>query len=200
MKALKQNGNGILLCLLEIAVGILLLINYEKLTEFIIIGAGVILLAIGIVTALKYFRTEAEEARLGQLLTKGLTEIAIGAFFLIKTDLFKSHLNLLVVVYGIVILVAGLNKVQIMADLIRRKNDKWFMYGISALVTIVCAVIIIALAETGWIWMFIGIYLIAQAVLDVAALIVSNLKKKEVTKSEDESSDEDNDDKDDNDK
>ncbi|MBO5417315.1 MAG: DUF308 domain-containing protein [Clostridia bacterium] len=200
MKALKQNGNGILLCLLEIAVGILLLINYEKLTEFIIIGAGVILLAIGIVTALKYFRTEAEEARLGQLLTKGLTEIAIGAFLLIKTDLFKSHLNLLVVVYGIVILVAGLNKVQITADLIRRKNDKWFMYGISALVTIVCAVIIIALAETGWIWMFIGIYLIAQAVLDVAALIVSNLKKKEVTKSEDESSDEDNDDKDDNDK
>ncbi len=200
MKALKQNGNGILLCLLEIAVGILLLINYEKLTEFIIIGAGVILLAIGIVTALKYFRTEAEEARLGQLLTKGLTEIAIGAFLLIKTDLFKSHLNLLVVVYGIVILVAGLNKVQITADLIRRKNDKWFMYGISALVTIVCAVIIIALAETGWIWMFIGIYLIAQAVLDVAALIVSNLKKKEVAKSEDESSDEDNDDKDDNDK
>ena len=200
MKALKQNGNGILLCLLEIAVGILLLINYEKLTEFIIIGAGVILLAIGIVTALKYFRTEAEEARLGQLLTKGLTEIAIGAFLLIKTDLFKSHLNLLVVVYGIVILVAGLNKVQITADLIRRKNDKWFMYGISALVTIVCAVIIIALAETGWIWMFIGIYLIAQAVLDVAALIVSNLKKKEVAKSEDESSDEDKDDKDDNDK
>ena len=200
MKALKQNGNGILLCLLEIAVGILLLINYEKLTEFIIIGAGVILLAIGIVTALKYFRTEAEEARLGQLLTKGLTEIAIGAFLLIKTDLFKSHLNLLVVVYGIVILVAGLNKVQITADLIRRKNDRWFMYGISALVTIVCAVIIIALAETGWIWMFIGIYLIAQAVLDVAALIVSNLKKKEVAKSEDESSDEDNNDKDDNDK
>ena len=200
MKALKQNGNGILLCLLEIAVGILLLINYEKLTEFIIIGAGVILLAIGIVTALKYFRTEAEEARLGQLLTKGLTEIAIGAFLLIKTDLFKSHLNLLVVVYGIVILVAGLNKVQITADLIRRKNDRWFMYGISALVTIVCAVIIIALAETGWIWMFIGIYLIAQAVLDVAALIVSNLKKKEVAKSEDESSDEDNNDNDDNDK
>jgi uncharacterized membrane protein HdeD (DUF308 family) len=76
MKALKQNGNGILLCLLEIAVGILLLINYEKLTEFIIIGAGVDLLAIGIVTIIKYFRTEATEARLGQLLTKGLTESA----------------------------------------------------------------------------------------------------------------------------
>ena len=179
MKLLKQNGNGILLCLLEIAVGILLLINYEKLTEFIIIGAGVVLLAIGIVTIIKYFRTEATEARLGQLLTKGLTESALGAFCLIKTDLFKNHLDLLVVIYGIVILVAGLNKVQIMADLIRCKNDKWFMYGISALVTVICAIIIIALAGTGWIWLFIGIYLIAQAVLDVAALIVSNLKKKE---------------------
>ena len=88
MKALKQNGNGILLCLFEITVGILLLINYESLTKFIIIGAGVVLLAIGIVTAIKYFRTEAEEARLGQFLTKGLAEICLGAFCLIKTDLF----------------------------------------------------------------------------------------------------------------
>ena len=179
MKTLKQNGNGILLCLFEIAVGILLLINYESLTKFIIIGAGVVLLAIGIVTVIKYFRTEAEEARLGQFLTKGLAEACLGAFCLIKTDLFISNLALLVIVYGIIILIAGLNKVQIMADLIRRKNGRWFMYGISALVTIICSIIIIALSGTGWIWIFIGVYLILQAALDVAALIVSNLKKKE---------------------
>ena len=47
MKALKENTGGIVMCLFEILVGILLLINPVSFTSGIIIGLGVILLALG---------------------------------------------------------------------------------------------------------------------------------------------------------
>lgn len=62
MKFLKNNIGSIVSCLMEILVGILLLINPVGFTSGIIIGAGFVLLVTGLISVIKYFRTEPEAA------------------------------------------------------------------------------------------------------------------------------------------
>ena len=62
MKFLKNHFAGIGMFLLEILVGVLLLINPVGFTSGIIIGAGLVLLLVGIVCIIKYFRAEPQEA------------------------------------------------------------------------------------------------------------------------------------------
>ena len=68
MKNLNYNVNGILLCIFEIIVGILLLINPIAFTTGIITAVGIILLIIGLISTIKYFKTEAVQAASGHIL------------------------------------------------------------------------------------------------------------------------------------
>lgn len=175
MKNLKSNVNGIFLCIFEIAVGILLLINPIAFTAGIITGGGVILLVTGVIGIVKYFRTEAKEAASGQYLVKGLVALMAGAFCAFKSDWFIVTFPALTIIYGIVVLITGLGKVQLTFDMIRKKNKKWFLGIISALLSVICAVIILnnPFASAAVLWMFTGISMIAEAVIDIIALIVS---------------------------
>ena len=89
MKTLKENTGGIVMCLFEILVGILLLINPVSFTSGIIIGLGVILLALGVVGVFAYFRLDPVEASRRQTLTKGLIIMVAGLFCIEK--LFVPH-------------------------------------------------------------------------------------------------------------
>ena len=179
MKTLKQNANSIILCLFEILVGILLLIDPMGFTSGIIITAGVILLAVGIVSVIKYFTTNAQEAAEGQLLMKGLASLLAGGFCAFHSQWFLATFPVLTIIYGIATLIAGLGKVQGTVDLIRRRNKKWVLAAISAVVSVLCAVVIIRspFASTAVLWMFTGVSLILEAVLDVVTLIVTGNSK-----------------------
>ncbi len=179
MKSMKQNANGIVLCLFEILVGILLLINPIGFTSGIIITAGIVLLVIGIISIVKYFKTDAQKAASGQMLVKGLAALLAGGFCVFESHWFIVTFPVLTIIYGIVTLVTGLGKVQLTVDLLRRKNKKWFFAAISAVVSIICAVVIIRspFASTAVLWMFTGISLIVEAVLDVITLIVTGKGK-----------------------
>lgn len=175
MKNLKNNINGILLCLFEIVVGILLLINPLGFATGIITTAGIILMLLGLITVIKYFRTEAEEASRGQYLVKGLVALLAGAFCTFKTNWFIVTFPVLSIVYGIAVLIIGLGKVQFTFDMIRKKNEKWFLGIISALLSIICAVVILnnPFSSTVVLWMFTGITLIAESIVNIITLIVS---------------------------
>lgn len=179
MKSLKQNANGIFLCLFEILVGILLLINPISFTSGIIVAVGIVLLVVGLANVIKYFRADSREAAGGQLLVKGLVSLLAGCFCAFKSQWFIVTFPVLTIIYGIVTLVTGLGKVQLTVDLIRRKNKKWFLAAISAVVSIVCAVVIIRspFTSTAVLWMFTGISLIVEAMLDVITLIVTGKNK-----------------------
>lgn len=181
MEKIKKNLNGIILCLFEIIVGILLLISPVGFTAGIIIAAGIVLLGIGIVSAVKYFLTDAKEAAAGQLLVKGIIGAVVGAFCVFKSHWFIATFPLLTIVYGVVILFTGIYKIQWMADMIRVKNKKWFLALISAAVSILCAVIVLAnpFTSTAILWMFTGASLIVEAVFDIIALFIS---KQEIQK------------------
>lgn len=173
MKNLKNNISGIILCLFEIVVGILLLINPIAFTTSIIITAGIVLLIIGLISAIKYFRVDAEEAAARQYLVKGLIALLAGAFCVFKSNWFIITFPVLTLLYGVVVLIAGLGKVQLTLDMVRSKNKKWFLGIISALLSIICAIVILKnpFTSTTVLWMFTGISLIIESVIDIITLI-----------------------------
>lgn len=173
MDFLKRNANVILVCVLEVIIGILLLVNPVAFTSGIIIVLGVALVVAGIMKIVEYFRTDAMEASLRATLVKGLVMLLGGAFLALKPSWLVSTFPVLTIVYGVVILFSGLYKVQWFVDALRLKTGRWFLHVIDAVLTIVCAVIILANPFEGTVvlWRFIGITLIIEAVMDILVLI-----------------------------
>jgi len=176
MKGKLKNLKGIPPCLFEIAIGILLLMNPEGFTKGIITAFGIALIIISVVCIIKYFKCDLTQAAEKQYLLKGLLAIAAGGFCVIKSDWFIVTFPALTILYGIAVLVMGLSKLQLTVDLLRRKNQKWYLAVISAVISIICAVIILnnPFSTTKFLWMFTGISLIAESVLDIITLVICN--------------------------
>lgn len=173
MDFLKRNMNVILVCLLEALIGILLLVNPEGFTTGIIIALGIVLLISGLMSVIGYFREDPVEASLRAGLVKGLAMLLVGGFFVLRPQWLVSTFPVFTIVYGIIILLGGLYKVQWCADAIRMKTGKWFFHALNALISLICAFVILAnpFASTIALWMFIGISLIVEAIFDVIVMI-----------------------------
>ena len=91
MGAMKEKAGGIVVCIFELVVGILLFVNPIGFTSAIITMAGVVLMVLGIVEIVRYFRTSVKEASLGQMLVKGLLSILAGAFCIFKQNGLSPH-------------------------------------------------------------------------------------------------------------
>jgi hypothetical protein len=178
MSYLKENVSGIVLCLFEALVGILLMINPVGFTSAIIMAGGIVILIIGIINIINYFKTPVSQSVLSQSLTKGLIALLVGMFCIFQADWFIATFPVLTIIYGVIVLIAGLGKVQVAADMIRMKHKKWFLPAISAAISIVCAVVILEnpFSTTIVLWMFTGISLIVEAVFDTITLIVNRKK------------------------
>lgn len=176
MKFLKNHFAGIGMFLLEILVGVLLLINPVGFTSGIIMGAGLVLLLVGIVCIIKYFRAEPQEAAKSQNLMKGLIALLAGSFCALRSEWFVITFPVITLIYGVVILITGLGKIQWTVDILRQKKPRWFLCALSALVSTACGLVIIAapFTTTAVLWMFTGIGLIVDACFDIAALIFTN--------------------------
>lgn len=174
MKKLKDYANGIILCLFELIVGILLLINPVSFTSWIIMLVGIVLIAIGLFDVIKYFRTNAKAAAFSQTLVKGILSILAGCFCVFKTDWFIVTFPVITIIYGISVLVIGIGKLQLTVDMLRLKNNKWFWAAINAVVSIVCAIVILnnPFASTAVLWMFTGVSLIVEGVLDIITMLI----------------------------
>jgi len=178
MKAIKQNGNAIIICIIEALIGILLLINPVSFTAGIIIAAGIAFMIDGLLNLIQYFGSKPEEAAVGQLLMRGLVSLLAGAFCTFYPQWFIATFPVITILYGIAVLIGGLNKVQVAIDMLRLKNSKWWWGAISAVITIICALVIIRnpFSSAVALWWFTGISLIAEAIFDVITLIMSRKK------------------------
>lgn len=175
MKALKQNGNTIVMFLIETVVGILLLVDPLKFTSGIIIISGIALMICGLVSAIQYFRSAPQEAAVGQLLAKGIIFLLAGAFCTFDSEWFIVTFPIIAILYGIGILLMGIGKLQTSVDLLRLKNKKWWWSAISAAISVLCALVIILnpFTTTVVLWQFTGISLLVEAVFDIITLVVS---------------------------
>jgi len=176
MKILKEHMDGIVFCLFELVVGILLLFNPIGFTSGIIMIAGIVLMVLGLVQIIKYFKTSVQEAMLQQTLVKGLILILLGIFCAFKTEWFIATFPVLTTIYGVVILVTGISKVQLTVDMLRQKKQKWFWAAINAACSIVFAAIILfsPFTSTAILWMFTGISLLVEGALDIITLVADS--------------------------
>jgi uncharacterized membrane protein HdeD (DUF308 family) len=169
---------NLLVSVAEITVGILLLINPVGLTSGIIIAFGVVMTVIGVWNIIGYFQTNAEEAKGNNGLSKGLFFILIGLFCIFKSEWFIITFPIITVFYGLVCLLIGFGKLQQAVDMLRCKKTYWYIALISALLTLSFATLILTnpFASTAILWIFIGVSLIIEAVMDVFTFIVTKKK------------------------
>ncbi|MDO4321459.1 MAG: DUF308 domain-containing protein [Lachnospiraceae bacterium] len=175
----NEKVNGIVLCLFELVVGVLLLINPVGFTAGIIKVAGVVLMILGLIEIVKYFRMNAEEASLGQALVKGLVSVLAGAFCTFRTEWFILTFPVLTTIYGVILLLVGLGKIQLTVDMVRRKNKNWVWAAVNAVVSIVCAIIILSspFTSTTVLWIFTGASLIVEGAFDIITFLVDRKSK-----------------------
>ncbi|MCD8254014.1 MAG: DUF308 domain-containing protein [Oscillospiraceae bacterium] len=181
MKKLKNNLSNLLICLCEIVVGVLLLINPIGYTSGIIIIFGIFLALNGIISVISHFRISAEDAVRDHSLALGLIEIAGGLFCILRSSWFIATFPVLTLLYGVVLLAIGFEKLQWMIDLLRLKKRQWFLALISAAVSILGAVIIFMhpLESTAFLWVYTAITLIVEAVLDIITIFFRSRKTSE---------------------
>lgn len=176
MKILRNNAGGVILCLAEIVIGILLLVDATAFTSGIIILAGIVLMVMGLGDIVKYFHLKAEEAAAGRQLSRGLTVLLAGAFCTFNFSWFLNTFPVIAIIYGVGILVAGIEKVQMAVDMYRLKKEKWFLGAAGSALSVICAMIIIwnPFASMEVLWVFTGISLVLEAVLDMVTLFINS--------------------------
>ncbi len=182
---MKQKLGGIIYCILQGIVGVLLLIDPVKFTSVIFIVLGALLTVMGVVNIVKYFRAPVNEAAKSHALTRGLLMALIGVFCMFRTGWLIATFPIIAVLYGVMMLVIGVSKVQSVMDAVRRKEN-WFWTLISAVITLICAAVVILnpFSSTVALWVFTGIALIVDAVFDLVALIFAKSSGREAADGE----------------
>ncbi len=178
MAMFKELSGGIILCVCEIIIGILLLINPLGFTSGIIMGGGVLLLISGITALIAYFRTPPVEAATQRMLAKGLALILLGGFLSLRSDRLIAVFPILTLLYAVVILMTGLIRVQWAVDSLRLGKRPWYWHAVGAALAVVFAVVIMLnpFAATNFMWTFVALSLIAEAVIDILTLVFTGRK------------------------
>lgn len=172
----KHTFSEIAMSLVELIIGIMLIANPIGLSAGIIVVFGIALMVMGLGSIFRYFCTDPEEAAGGQLLTKGLIMALAGFVCTFYSYWIIATFPMLTLLFGIVVLVTGISKLQWTVDIIRMKRKNWFLNGLSALVSIVCGIMVITspFSSTAVLWIFIGVSLIVDAAFDILAAIFGN--------------------------
>lgn len=173
MLKVKENIGNIMMFLGELIVGILLLINPLGFTKTIIIGIGICFTVMGILQIIKYFQTHILDILHEHSLSNGLILTVFGVFCVFWSDWFIATFPVLTVIYGVIILITGLKKVEWMVTALRLKRKYWYVTGINALLTIIFSVVVIGnpFSTITMLWQFTGIMLIIEAIFDVVSIV-----------------------------
>ncbi len=169
----NRNIVNLIVCIGEILIGALLLINPMGFTTVVMVVFGIILAILGAAKVINYFRTAPEEASKNGGLVTGLLLLLGGLFCIFRWEWFIVTFPILTVVYGVVTLVNGINKVQWAIDMLRMKQKYWFIAIIGAVLTLLAGVLILVnpFTSTAVMWMFIALSMIAEAIIDILAIV-----------------------------
>ncbi len=184
MAFMKRNFRNILSAMFLIAIGILLLINPETFTKIIIMILGIFFIAIGIVSIIRYFTLSAVEAAAGPNLVMGLVSLCIGCICVFKFEWLKTLFPTMVILYGVLQIILGFDKIQKTIDMLRLKLPLWFLFLISAAISITLGIIIILNTDMTImsIWIFAGISMIVEGILELISLTAAGIAERRLIK------------------
>ena len=167
---IRKNLLNLILCLGELVIGILLLVNPEGFTQAIVLAVGIVVAALGVLNVINYFRADPREAAEDHRLAYGLGQLALGVFFLTRSGWTTQRLMETLRLFGIPVLVLALIRVQQFVDAYRLKLPRaGLVSGFTALVTLVFAGILLFGPST---LVFIGIILLVEAIMDILILFL----------------------------
>ncbi len=174
MKFVRENWGTLATILFSVVMGILLLVNPSVFAVAMVRIAGVLLLVLGVVDIVKYFRTKPEEAAKGSAFYSGATLVFAGCFGLFGAGWFLRAFPALAVLYGLLQILIGIRKLQRMTDAIRAKQKLWYLRAISAGITLLFGFLIFFNPEMTFmsVWVFTGITLLIEGIFDCVALVL----------------------------
>lgn len=178
-KFTKYLGKSLAYCL-EILVGVLLLIDPEGFTSWVVIAAGAAMIVAGLYYVLRYFRVEPVLAMREHDLATGLFLLAGGALFAFKTSWIIATFSIMTLLYAVAMLILGFVKIQTTVDLLRMKLGGWLISAINAALTVIFAVIIFLdpFGAMTVLWRFTAVSIIVIALLDFVVMVMSAVKTK----------------------
>lgn len=160
----------IITCAAFIVLGLVLLVMPGLATSvvFNVVGIGCIL--IGLVYVVRYCRLEAQLALLSNDMALGLGWIIGGLICIIFKNLFVS---LLPILFGLVMLVGGVIKIQSTLGFRRMNAGRWYLELISAAVSVVLGLLILMnpFSTALLLMRVIGVSLIVEGVMDLVSRI-----------------------------
>ena len=179
MRRLKEHLPSLVLSLVEAAVGVLLLIDPLEFTEGIIRALGICLVLFGASSAAGYFHAPPEEAAMQQKLAIGVGAILLGLFCVFRSGWFMVTFPVLSVLYGLFLLGSGIGKVQWAVDLLRLGRKFWFLAGINAAISLICAAVILKnpVEAATFMWILTAVVLLAAGVMDLCTIFFGQKEK-----------------------
>ena len=153
-----------------ILLGLVLLFIPGLATSVLFNGIGVVCILIGLVHAIKYLTLNAREAVVSNDMALGLAWIVGGLSVIIFKGLLVS---LLPILFGLVILVGGVIKIQSTLGFKRMNSGKWYWEMICAAVSAVLGILILANPFSTALLMMrvIGISLLIEGCMDLISRI-----------------------------
>lgn len=179
MKGKSGQVWAILAGIVQLVVGVLLLIDPTGFTGLIVTAFGVFLLVMGLVNAVRYFRTPVAQAVVRQDLAKALAMLILGGFCVCQFQWITAAMPLMSMVYGVAIIAGGVLRSQWSVDMLRLRREYWFVAALGAVAAYVLGVVVLAnpFAAAGSMWVCIAVTLIVCAAFDVAAGVLGGKVK-----------------------
>ena len=162
-------------------VGVLLILWSEVVTDVISKLVGLFLIVASMVNFYEFYKSDKQSIYVRSKLVYGIISLIAGIVFFTKPGLIK---DLISVVVGFYILLAGSMKIREALMLKNAGIDKWVTPFILAVIEIVCAVLCIFgnLIVPDLVIQFIGVILVIYAIIDIVNAISVNQTNAKVTK------------------
>lgn len=180
MKSLKHNLPLTLFVLLELAVGLLLLVNPEAFTVTIITLGGIVLQVIGALFLYRYF-TEKKQYNINDkgVLYLGIVFVLVGLLAAVFSHWILGLFTVVAWVYGLFLVLSGAYKVKAYLDAKKEKQTYASIALVSAVLSIILGIIILLnpFTSTKFLWVFTGLSLVVEALIDLYTLWLSRKQK-----------------------
>ena len=163
----KEKLTGILAIVLYRVTGVLLLVKPEWMMDFTRFALCAALMGYAALSFRKYLNTPAEEAAKGYGLTGAMIAATLSVLALFEVSIPMEH------IWGVLLLAGGYMKFQTGMDMGRLGHRRWWLFMVPCAVSLVFGILILTEVIRTNSALFIGIALIVEGLVDIAAMIMT---------------------------
>ena len=163
----KEKLTGILDITLYLVTGVLLLVKPEWMMDFTRFALCAALMGYAALSFRKYLNTPAEEAAKGYGLTGAMIAATLSVLALFEVSIPMEH------IWGVLLLAGGYMKFQTGMDMGRLGHQRWWLFMVPCAVSLVFGILILTEVIRTNSALFIGIALIVEGLVDIAAMIMT---------------------------